>query len=353
MPAMRASGRLATLEFQLTAVDTPRGGSHAHTSTPAPQQQGSIYSDGRKQRSSHKKINGHKALPCICNDARCAEIRDAHLAGHQTVALDRELRRARAQVYALADMVNPGNAGQLTAQRCETILDRHAGQLEYNRQRVMQGQHERQLTERLYIGHFRYECFNRSAGRCSLVHKNTCARDNKKLQHLNPGDVQPPLPSRPFDGEEAIRGQPYDGQSSSPHSRLNVNECLIRECKLCQPPARPRAGATGGHLVTVTPVRPGLAAFASRVVERTMADSTDEEEEQEDDDGDGEQEDGDGEGEGERARERLLDSGSDDIQMMHSAEEEAQGEEAQGEEEEPSAEVMHSAPPPLPLHSKD
>ena len=209
------------------------------------------------------------------------------------------------------------------------------------------------MTERLYIGHFRYECFHRSAGRCSLVHKNTCARDNKKLQHLNPGDVQPPLPSRPFDGEEAIRGQPYDGQSSSPHSRLNVNECLIRECKLCQPPARPHAGATGGHLVTVTPVRPGLAAQASRVVERIMADWTDEVEEQEDDDGDGEQEDGDGEGEGERARERLLDSGSDDIQMMHSAEEEAQGEEAQGEEEEPSAEVMHSAPPPLPLHSKD
>jgi hypothetical protein len=95
---MRASGRLATLEFQLTAVDTPRGGtrgSHAHTSTPAAQQQGSIYSDGRKQRSSHKKINGRKALPCICNGARCAEIRDAHLAGHQTVALDRELRRPK------------------------------------------------------------------------------------------------------------------------------------------------------------------------------------------------------------------------------------------------------------------
>ena len=111
----RASGRLARLDFQLMRVDTPRDGSQAHTSTAA-QQLGS--SDGRKQRSSEKKIGKHFALPCLCEDSRCVEIRNAHIVGHQTVALDKEPRRARAQVYAVADMVNRGNPGQLTEQRC-------------------------------------------------------------------------------------------------------------------------------------------------------------------------------------------------------------------------------------------
>jgi hypothetical protein len=98
----RASGRLAGLDFQLKSVDTPRGGSHAHTSTAA-QQLGS--SDGRKQRSSQKKIGDHRALSCLCDDSRCVEIRNAHIVGHQTVALDKEPRHARAQVYVVADMV--------------------------------------------------------------------------------------------------------------------------------------------------------------------------------------------------------------------------------------------------------
>jgi hypothetical protein len=58
----RASGRLAMLGFQLMRVDTPRDGSHAHTST-ATQQLGS--SDGRKERSSKKKNGKHFALPCL------------------------------------------------------------------------------------------------------------------------------------------------------------------------------------------------------------------------------------------------------------------------------------------------
>jgi hypothetical protein len=89
------------LDFQLMRVDTPRDGSQAHTSTAA-QQLGS--SDGRKERSSKKKIGKHFALPCLCDDSRCVKIRNAHIVGHQTVALDKEPRRARAQVYAVADM---------------------------------------------------------------------------------------------------------------------------------------------------------------------------------------------------------------------------------------------------------
>ena len=173
----RGSGRLARLEFQLRPVDTPRDGSQAHTGTAA-QQLGS--SDGRKQRSSQKKIAGHKALPCLCNDQRCATIRNAHIVGHQTVALDREPRRARAQVYAVADMVNRGNTGLLTEERCEIILAQHASQLQSNAQLARENKKERQLEQRLYIGHFRYHCYRRSKGRCSLVDENVFAGDSVK-----------------------------------------------------------------------------------------------------------------------------------------------------------------------------
>ena len=173
----RASSRLTALDFQLMRVDTPRDGSQAHTSTAA-QQLGS--SDGRKQRSSEKKIGKHFALACLCEDSRCVEIRNAHIVGHQTVALDKEPRHARAQVYAVADMVNCGNPDQLTEQRCEIILAKHASQLQSNAQLAREGKKQQRLQQRLYIGHFRYHCYRRSARQCSLLDVNVFAGDSGK-----------------------------------------------------------------------------------------------------------------------------------------------------------------------------
>ena len=152
------------------------------------------------------------------------------------MALDPEPRCAKAQLYALADAVKGGGTGWLTADRCEAILVRHNREVEGNRQPGI----KKMLSSRIYIGHFRRGNYFQSAKKCKLKSKNEWAADNKR-RHLQQGDRQPPLPSRPFFGNQTLAGQRYDGQASSPHSSRSTNECLDGKCPICHPPPPPRA----------------------------------------------------------------------------------------------------------------
>jgi hypothetical protein len=175
--------------------------------------------------------------------------------------LDPEPRCAKAQLYALADAVKGGGTGWLTADRCEAILVQHNREVEGNRQPGI----KKMLSSRIYIGHFRRGNYFQSAKKCKLKSKNEWAADNKR-RHLLQGDRQPPLPSRPFFGNQTLAGQRYDGQASSPHSSRSTNECLDGKCPICHPPSpreRPSRGGAGRAAPQVTPAQKGMATLAA------------------------------------------------------------------------------------------